>query len=83
MSIPFFALKRVSWMLPLLAACGFGLAGCAKKDDVIVKTGEGKEMGEVAIDSDPLALLPSSAIAVLVVDAKPLFASQFGTKLLW
>jgi len=26
--------------------------------------------------------LPSSAIAVLVVDAKPLFASQFGTKLL-
>ena len=44
MSIPLFALKRVSWMLPLLAACGLGLAGCAKKDDVIVKTGEGKRL---------------------------------------
>jgi hypothetical protein len=58
------------------------LSGCPKKDDVIVKTGEGKELGEVEIDKDPLALLPPSAIAIAALDAKQMFSSQFGARLL-
>jgi hypothetical protein len=68
--------------LALLFVLGLALASCAKKDEVIVKTGEGKELGQVEIDRDPLALLPSAAIAIVALDAKGLFASQFGTKLL-
>jgi hypothetical protein len=58
------------------------LASCAKQEDVIVHTGEGKEKTAGQIDSDPLALLPGSAITVGVLDAQALFASQFGEKLM-
>lgn len=58
------------------------LAGCAKQEDVIVHTGQGKEKTSLEIDADPLALLPGNAITVGVLDAKALFASQFGDKLL-
>jgi hypothetical protein len=58
------------------------LAGCAKQEDVIVHTGQGKEKTAGEIDADPLALLPGAAITVGVLDAKALFASQFGEKLL-
>lgn len=57
------------------------LTACAKTEDVIVHTGQGKEKTAVEIDSDPLALLPGGAITVGVLDAKALFASQFGDKL--
>jgi hypothetical protein len=65
-----------------LGALGFLLSGCAKTEDVIVHTGQGKEKTAVEIDADPLALLPGGAITVGVLDANALFASQFGDKLL-
>jgi hypothetical protein len=65
-----------------LIAFSLVLSACAKKDDVIVRTGEGKEVGAPQIDSDPLALLPGNAIGIVSVDATKLFASQFGAKLL-
>jgi hypothetical protein len=65
-----------------LALIGLSLAGCAKSEDVIVHTGQGKEKTAVQIDSDPLALLPGGAITVGVLDAQALFNSQFGDKLL-
>ena len=58
------------------------LTACAKTEDVIVHTGQGKEKTAVEIDADPLALLPGGAITVGVLDANALFASQFGDKLL-
>jgi hypothetical protein len=66
----------------VLGLLTLALAACAKQDDVIVHTGQGKEKTAVEIDSDPLALLPGAAITVGVLDAKALFASQFGEKLL-
>lgn len=72
--------RRALWIgLGLLSA---GLGGCAKTEDVIVHTGQGKEKTAVEIDSDPLALLPGGAVTVGVLDMEALFASQFGDKLL-
>lgn len=68
--------------LLVLWAVGLVLSGCAKTEDVIVHTGQGKEKTAVQIDADPLALLPGGAITVGVLDANALFASQFGDKLL-
>ena len=72
-------------MKPLHALVMLGLAlavaGCPKKDDVIVEAAEGKALSEQQIDADPLALLPGGAIGMLSADAKALFASQFGQKL--
>jgi hypothetical protein len=66
-----------------LAALGLlALAGCAKTEETIVHTGEGKEKTALEIDADPLALLPGGAISMGVLDASALFASQFGDKLL-
>jgi len=61
-----------------LAAAG----ACAKKEDVIVQTGTGKELTKDAIDADPIALLPPNAVGALTVDAQALFASQFGARIL-
>jgi hypothetical protein len=68
----------------LLVSAGLSLllAGCAKTEDVIVHTGQGKEKTSQQIDADPLALLPGGAITVGVLDTNALFASQFGDKLL-
>lgn len=77
--------KPRDWVrAPLVALLALGAftGACAKKDDVIVKTGEGKELAAVEIDRDALALLPGSPIAVYALDAKQLFDSPFGTKLL-
>jgi hypothetical protein len=65
-----------------LAGLGLLLAGCAKTEDVIVHTGQGKEKTSQQIDADPLALLPGGPITVGVLDTNALFASQFGDKLL-
>jgi hypothetical protein len=65
-----------------VGALGLTLASCPKSEDIIVHTGQGKEKTALQIDADPLALLPSGAITVGVLDAKALFASQFGDKLL-
>jgi len=65
-----------------LGAFGLALSACAKTEDVIVHTGQGKEKTTQQIDSDPLALLPGGAITVGVLDMEALFASQFGDKLL-
>jgi len=66
----------------LALGAGWALGACAKTEDVVVHTGQGKEKTTVQIDSDPLALLPSGAITVGVLDMEALFASQFGDKLL-
>jgi hypothetical protein len=58
------------------------LEACAKKEDVVVQTGAGKELTSTAIDADALALLPPNAVGVLTVDAKALFASSFGARIL-
>jgi len=65
-----------------LCVLGLTLVGCPKSEDVIVHTGQGKEKTAPQIDADPLALLPSGAITVGVLDAQALFSSQFGDKLL-
>lgn len=69
-------------VLGVLVSLGVSLIGCAKKEDVIVHTAQGKEKTAVEIDSDPLSLLPGGAITVGVLDTEALFASQFGDKLL-
>ncbi len=66
----------------LLGLGALALGGCPKTEDVIVHTGQGKEKTVAEIDSDPLALLPSGAITVGVLDMQALFASQFGERLL-
>jgi hypothetical protein len=66
-------------------SAGFGLAvasGCAAHDDVIVKTGADKKLDDTQIDAEPVALLPGSAVGVAYLDAKKLFASPFGARLL-
>jgi len=66
----------------IASVLALSLAACAKSEDVIVHTGQGKEKTAQQIDSDPLALLPGGAITVGHLDAQALFASQFGDKLL-
>ena len=74
------ALSRRS-ALALGLAAGVEL-GCSHKDDVIVKTGADKKLTAEQIDKDPIPLLPGGAIGVVYVDARALFASKFGDKLL-
>lgn len=67
----------------LLAALGACAAfGCGRKDDVVVKTGADKKLTTAQIDADPIPLLPGGAIGMVYVDARALFASRFGDKLL-
>jgi len=71
--------------LSLFGSVALALAfanSCAKKDDVIVQTGSGKELSKDAIDADPIALLPPNAIGAMTMDAQALFASQFGARIL-
>ncbi len=56
-------------------------SSCSKQGDVIVKSGEGKELSAAAIDADPIALLPPNAIGAATLDAPALFASPFGSRL--
>jgi hypothetical protein len=65
-----------------VAACLVLFAGCAARDDVIVKTGADKKLTDAQIDAEPVALLPGSAVGVAYIDARKLFASPFGTKIL-
>ena len=65
------------WLLTALA-----LVGCAKQDDVIVQAGGGVVTTQAAIDADALALLPPNPIGVVALDAKALFNSNFGVRLL-
>ncbi|MFZ5891429.1 MAG: hypothetical protein ACOY0T_10290 [Myxococcota bacterium] len=62
-------------------AASLALSGCAKKQDVIVESGEGKALGASAIDADPIALLPANAVGVYTLDARALAASPFGARL--
>jgi len=56
--------------------------GCAKKEEVVVHTAEGKGLSIQELERDPVALLPGRAVAVGYLDAQQLFASEFGTRLL-
>jgi hypothetical protein len=67
----------------LLVAAAFASGtACGAADDVIVKTGADKKLTDAQIDSDPVALLPSSAVSIAYVDARKLLASPFGAKIL-
>lgn len=65
-----------------LAGCVALASGCAKKEDVVVKSGADRKLGAEQIDADPLALLPSGAVAVGFVDTQQLLTSAFGERLL-
>ena len=73
---------RRSLCVALIGALGLEFAACAKQEDVIVRTGEGKGLTAPAIDADPIALLPGNAVGVATIDAKKLFQSSFGNSLL-
>jgi hypothetical protein len=64
------------------AASALLALACAKKEDVVVHAAEGKGLSAQAIDADPIALLPPNAVGVLTLDAKALFESPFGARLL-
>jgi hypothetical protein len=55
-------------------------AACSHKEDVVVKTGADKALGEGQIDADPVPLLPGDAIGVLSIDAQALYGSSFGDR---
>ena len=73
---------RWSLLATLIGGLALAPAGCAKQEDVIVRTGEGKGLTAPAIDADPIALLPGNAVGVAVIDAQKLFQSSFGNALL-
>jgi hypothetical protein len=56
------------------------LTSCGKKGEVIVKTADGRRLRAEDVDRDPLALLPSGALGIMAVDARALYASEFGQK---
>ncbi len=58
------------------------VTACPKKEDTIIESGAGKSLTDEQIDREPLALLPSGGIGYATADAKQLFASEFGQKLL-
>jgi hypothetical protein len=64
-----------------LFAASLAALGCAHKEDVIVKTGADKRLGENQIDADPIPLLPGGAVGVLSLDAQALFNSSFGERI--
>lgn len=70
------------WLLVGLLAALAASSACSKQGDVVVKTGQDKALTEADIDRDPVALLPSGAVALSHVEATQLFASRFGEKLL-
>ncbi len=62
-----------------LPALGLLTTACPKDEEIITKTGD--DAKPVDVDADPLALLPSGAVGMMVVDAKVLFASDFGQRM--
>jgi hypothetical protein len=67
----------------VIVCAALATLGCPKKDDVIVETAAATpELTPEEIDRDPLALLPSDAVGITVLESQQLFASQFGGTLL-
>lgn len=75
-------LERHVRRLTAAAALLSALAGCSSNEDLIVKTGAGKELGAPEIDREPLALLPGNVVGIASVDTTKLFASPFGAKII-
>ena len=65
-----------------VAAALVASPGCGASDDKIAKTGADKKLSDAQIDADPVALLPGSAVGVAYLDARKLFASPFGARIL-
>ncbi len=76
--------QRGGALLAVGVAAGLLLAtpACRKRQEVIVKTADGKRLRAEDIDRDPTALLPGGALGILVLDAPELFRSAVGQKLL-
>jgi hypothetical protein len=72
---------RFPWTCALGVILACGSSACSKTGDVIVRTGAGHELSAEDIDKQPLALLPGGAVGFASLDAKALFASRFGSKL--
>lgn len=67
----------------LLMCLGLALGSSAcSSEEVIVKTTSGVELKAADIDSEPLALVPPGALAVVNVQPKELFASPLGHRFL-
>ncbi|MDX2052026.1 MAG: hypothetical protein SFV15_06525 [Polyangiaceae bacterium] len=75
-------LKHISWAQVLVLSLSVAIAGCAKKDEVVVHAAEGAGVSAEELERDPSALLPGRSVAVGYLDAQQLFASEFGTRLL-
>ncbi|HLV21918.1 MAG TPA: hypothetical protein VKZ49_13585 [Polyangiaceae bacterium] len=65
----------------LLALLGVTL-GCGKQEEIIVQTAGEHQTSDDVINRDPIAVLPSGAVAVAYLDAPQLFTSAFGARLL-
>lgn len=63
----------------ILAALILAAQGCSS-EEIIVKTAAGTELRAADIDADPLALVPSRALAIVNLDAKELFQSSLGQR---
>lgn len=69
--------RRLAYAGLLLA--GLLTTGCPKETEVITKTGD--DVPKADVDADPIALLPSGAVGMVVIDAKAFYASEFGQNL--
>ncbi|HVU03643.1 MAG TPA: hypothetical protein VHE30_17915 [Polyangiaceae bacterium] len=70
-------MKQVAFALLAVLA----LAGCGKKEDVIVAAADRVTITAADIDRDPVALLPSAAVGILKLDAHALYQSAVGQRL--
>ena len=64
-------------LLVALTIALLAVTGC-HREEVIVKTTDGRKLRAEDIDRDPLALLPGGAIGIVYFDAQKLYASPFG-----
>ncbi len=70
---------KTKLVLGLLLLCL--VLGCAKPQEVILVTGEGRRASTQEIDEDAFRLLPPGAVVLVRVDAERMFASDFGKEL--
>jgi hypothetical protein len=68
---------RRAWLFWFVLILTFG---CGKQE-IIVRTADGRSLSAEEVDRDPMALLPGGAVGVGYVNLQELYASEFGQKL--
>jgi hypothetical protein len=68
------------WLTRLLLLLTVLALGCGKQE-VIVKTADGRSLGAEEVDRDPMALLPGGAVGLGYLNMQELYASELGQKL--